>query len=134
MPGRVTLSRSSNSPDPASTVLEAEKLLRKIKKDRIDGIRAVMADAEAALAEVRERVTSWQLELQQQREKRRLDCVTKLIELEDRKDEIENKMGDIGAKAHAMVEDLEAMMMAGYEGREKDATLALEKMTLNRES
>ncbi|KAL7816814.1 hypothetical protein V8C44DRAFT_355848 [Trichoderma aethiopicum] len=134
MPGRVTRSRSSNSPDPVNTVLEAEKVLRKIKKDRVDGIRAVMADAEAALAEVRERVATWQLELQQQREKRLLDCVTRLIEIEDRKYEIENKMGDIGAKAHAMVEELEAMMMAGYEGREKDATLALEKMTLNRES
>lgn len=67
------------------------------------------------------------------REKRRLDCITRLIELEDRKGMIEEKMGNISAKAHATVDELEAMMLAGYEGREKDATLALEKMAGKRE-
>jgi hypothetical protein len=63
------------------------------------------------------------------REKRRLDCLTELLEIADRKAAIEDKMGSISAKAHAEAQELEAMMMAGYEGRAKDATLALDKMT-----
>ncbi|ETS06241.1 hypothetical protein M419DRAFT_4529 [Trichoderma reesei RUT C-30] len=129
MPGRITRSRSVDSPDPANTMLEADKMIRKLKKDREDNIRVVMTATQAALAEFNERLASRQREFQQQREKRRLDCLTELLEIADRKAAIEDKMGSISAKAHAEAQELEAMMMAGYEGRAKDATLALDKMT-----
>ncbi|KAH0493952.1 hypothetical protein TgHK011_000592 [Trichoderma gracile] len=115
-------------------MLEADKIIRKLKKDREDSISAVMAETEAALAELRDKAASWQRDLQQQREKRRLACITRMIELEDRKDAIEDEMGSISEKAHATVKELEAMMMAGYEGRAKDATLALDKLTRKEES
>ncbi|PTB62943.1 hypothetical protein BBK36DRAFT_8042 [Trichoderma citrinoviride] len=134
MPGRITRSRSSESPDPGDTMLEADKIIRKLKKEREDNIGAVMAESNAALTELREKAASWQRDLQQQRQKRRLDCITRLIELEDRKGAIEDKMGSISAKAHATVEELEAMLMAGYEGREKDAAIALERIAGKRES
>ncbi|EGR52162.1 uncharacterized protein TRIREDRAFT_102454, partial [Trichoderma reesei QM6a] len=102
---------------------------KQLKKDREDNIRVVMTATQAALAEFNERLASRQREFQQQREKRRLDCLTELLEIADRKAAIEDKMGSISAKAHAEAQELEAMMMAGYEGRAKDATLALDKMT-----
>ncbi|KAL6855843.1 hypothetical protein J3F83DRAFT_753706 [Trichoderma novae-zelandiae] len=131
---RTTRSRSSDYSDPGDAALEAEKLIRKLKKEREENIRAVMAETDAALTELREKAVSWQHDLQQRREKRRLECITQLVELEDRKGMIEDKMGNISAKAHAIVDELEAMIMAGYEGRERDATLALDKVAGKRAS
>lgn len=59
---------------------------------------------------------------------RMLRCLTEIIELGERREAIEVKMADIVAKANARVEELEAMMMAGYAGRERDAAAALEKV------
>lgn len=57
-----------------------------------------------------------------------LQCLAEIIELTERREAIEVKMADVVAKADAKVEELEAMMMAGYAGREKDAAAALEKV------
>lgn len=47
----------------------------------------------------------------------------------ERREAIEAKMADVVAKADVKVEELEAMMMAGYAGRQKDAAIALDKVT-----
>jgi hypothetical protein len=57
-----------------------------------------------------------------------LQCLTEIIDLTERREAIEVKMADVVAKADARVEELEAMTMAGYAGREKDAAIALEKV------
>ncbi|KAL6690621.1 hypothetical protein J3F84DRAFT_353276 [Trichoderma pleuroticola] len=78
-----------------------------------------------------------------------VQCLTEIIDLTERREAIEVKMGwlagvlledpagrpievkmaDIVAKADAKVEELEAMMMTGYAGGEKDAATALELET-----
>lgn len=57
-----------------------------------------------------------------------MHCLTEIIQLTERRENIEVKMVEIITKAHATVEELEAMMMAGYAGREKDAASALKKV------
>lgn len=46
----------------------------------------------------------------------------------DRRENIEVQMAGIVTNAHRMVGELEDMMLAGYEGREKEAEKALEKV------
>ncbi|KAM0512774.1 hypothetical protein ACHAPE_008527 [Trichoderma viride] len=99
-----------------------------LKKDRDENIKAVAADFDAALAELRAKVVAWQEDLQRQRQDRRQYCQAELIRLLDRRENIEVQMVGIATNAQRMVSELEDMTLAGYEGREKEAEKALEKV------
>ncbi|KAK1244935.1 hypothetical protein MKX08_004564 [Trichoderma sp. CBMAI-0020] len=123
---------SSDSPDLGDAALEAQARFLSLKKDRDENIKAVAADFDAALAELRTKVIAWQEDLQRQRKDRRQYCRAELIRLVDRRENIEVQMVGIVANAQRMVGELEDMMLAGYEGREEEAVKALEKvMTLH---
>ncbi|KAL7799352.1 hypothetical protein V8C43DRAFT_328033 [Trichoderma afarasin] len=125
---RSTRSRSNDSSDPGDAALEVHQQIYKLKKDRDESSRAVSEKYGAALAEIQARASAWLEDLQRRRTQRILQCLTEIIELTERREAIEVKMADVVAKADAKVEELEAMMMAGYAGREKDAAIALEKV------
>ncbi|KAL7946445.1 hypothetical protein V8C42DRAFT_344288 [Trichoderma barbatum] len=129
---RNTRSRSIDSPDPAYAALEAQRQALGLQKKRNEDVKAVVAESDAALAELRAKATAWHEDLQRQRAERRVQCLTEIIKMSERREAIEVKMASIVAKAHARMEELEAMMMAGYAGREKDAAAALEKVTGHR--
>ncbi|OPB42060.1 hypothetical protein A0O28_0031770 [Trichoderma guizhouense] len=125
---RSTRSRSNDSSDPGDAALEVHQQIYKLKKDRDESSRAVSEKYGTALAEIQARASTWLEDLQRRRTQRMLQCLTEIIELTERREAIEVKMADVVAKADVKVEELEAMMMAGYAGREKDAAIALEKV------
>ncbi|KAL7932780.1 hypothetical protein V8C35DRAFT_306767 [Trichoderma chlorosporum] len=128
MAKRNTRSRSNDFSDPGDAALEVHQQIHKLKKERDENTKAVCAESGAALAEIQVRARAWLEDLQRQRSQRMLQCLTQIIELTERREAIEVKMVDIVTKANARMEELEAMMMAGYAGREKDAAAALEKV------
>ncbi|KAL7787525.1 hypothetical protein V8C37DRAFT_390187 [Trichoderma ceciliae] len=128
MPRRNTRSRSSDSSDPGDAALEAQRRILKLKKERDENIKAVAAESEAALAELRAKVIAWHEDLQRQRAERRQHCLTEIIQHLERRESMEDKMVAIVNEARATVVDLEAMMLAGYQGREKDVASAMEKV------
>ncbi|PKK51352.1 hypothetical protein CI102_3304 [Trichoderma harzianum] len=125
---RSTRSRSNDSSDPGDAALEVHQHIYQLKKDRDESSRAVSEKYGAALAEIQARASAWLEDLQRRRTQRMLQCLTEIIDLTERREAIEVKMADVVAKADARVEELEAMTMAGYAGREKDAAIALEKV------
>ncbi|KAL7902128.1 hypothetical protein HDV64DRAFT_286986 [Trichoderma sp. TUCIM 5745] len=128
MPRKNARSRSSDSSDPGGAALEAQARFLRLKKDRDESIKAVTADFDAALAELRAKVIAWQEDLQRQRKERRQYCQAELTRLIDRRESIEVQMVGIVTNAQRMVGELEDMMLAGYEGREKEAEKAVEKL------
>ncbi|PNP53802.1 hypothetical protein THARTR1_05926 [Trichoderma harzianum] len=125
---RSTRSRSNDSSDPGDAALEVHQQIYKLKKDRDESSKAVSERYGVALAEIEARASAWLEDLQHRRTQRMLQCLTEIVDLTERREAIEVKMADIVAKADGRVEELEAMMMAGYAGREKDAAAALEKV------
>ncbi|KAL7913172.1 hypothetical protein GGI35DRAFT_279537 [Trichoderma velutinum] len=125
---RNTRSRSNDSSDPGDTALELHQQIHKLKKNRDESSRAVSEKYDVALTEIQARASAWLEDLQHRRTQRMLQCLMEIIELTERREAIEVKMADVVAEANAKVEELEAMMMAGYAGREKDAAIALEKV------
>lgn len=115
-----------------------------LKKERDENIKALVAESHAALAELQAKAIAWHEDMQRQRlgdtrlcpllvltcccrADRRLHCLSEMIRLTERREAIEVRMTEAVSKARATVEELEAMMMVGYTGRERDASLALER-------
>ncbi|KID90102.1 T-complex protein 1 [Metarhizium guizhouense ARSEF 977] len=85
-----------------------------------------MAEAEKALASVKKRAVTYQEEKRRKSAAKLAQQLKTVIELVEKRKQIENKMLQVVADVHASMQEVEEMMLAGYKGRHKEA-----KQTLN---
>ncbi|KIE03206.1 T-complex protein 1, partial [Metarhizium majus ARSEF 297] len=126
MPRRNTRNQSGDDSDPSIIAMKAPQRIYQLKQERDERARAIMAEAEKALASVKKRAVTYQEEKRRKSATKLAQQLKKVIELVEKRKQIEDKMLQVVADVHASMQEVEEMMLAGYKGRHKEA-----KQTLN---
>ncbi|OAA48708.1 T-complex protein 1 [Metarhizium rileyi] len=110
-----------------NTNISKENVLQPLllKRERNERARAIVVEAEKALASVKKRAMAYQEERRRQSAKKLAQQLKAVIELVEKRKQIENRMLEIVADVHSSMQEVEEMMLAGYKGRHKEAKQSL---------
>ncbi|KAK5990718.1 hypothetical protein PT974_08987 [Cladobotryum mycophilum] len=120
--------RSKEEDDPSLVALQAQKRILQLKRERDERIQAVVEKTDAAMADLRSRIMEQHEQNQRQIAKQRAQSVMNIVELVERREDIEVEMADTVVKTHAIVRELEEMMLTGYDGRLADAKASKDRL------
>ncbi|TWU74524.1 hypothetical protein ED733_005876 [Metarhizium rileyi] len=125
MPRRNTRNQSGDESDPSIIAVKAPQRICELKRERNERARAIVVEAEKALASVKKRAMAYQEERRRQSAKKLAQQLKAVIELVEKRKQIENRMLEIVADVHSSMQEVEEMMLAGYKGRHKEAKQSL---------
>ncbi|KHN99989.1 uncharacterized protein MAM_01913 [Metarhizium album ARSEF 1941] len=102
MPRRRNRNQSGDGSDPSIIAMKAPERIYQLKQERDERARAIVVEAEKALASLAQQLRT-------------------VIELVEKRKQIENRMLEVVADVHSSMREVEEMMLAGYKGRHKEA-------------
>ncbi|KAH7022972.1 hypothetical protein EDB80DRAFT_696161 [Ilyonectria destructans] len=113
-------SSADNDSDPGIITVQIQRLILQLKMDRDERTYAILRESSMAFDNLRSRVITYQAERRKKESKSHAAHVKTLIEATERRKEIEARMSDLIMKLDMTTQELEAMMLRGYLGREGD--------------
>ncbi|KAG5964446.1 hypothetical protein E4U13_002329 [Claviceps humidiphila] len=129
MPRKSTRIPSEDESDPSLIALEAPKRIHELKKERDERAAAIVAEAEKELAALRQQAQDFQEERRREGSERRAQDLIRVRNLIEKRTEIETKMLEVVRDAHSAMQEVENMILAGYEGRRGEARQSLEALS-----
>ncbi|KAG6034912.1 hypothetical protein E4U41_006318 [Claviceps citrina] len=111
--------------DPSLIAMEAPKRIYELKKERDERAKAIVVQAEEELASVRQQAMDLQDERRRERSGRRAQNLSRVRALVEQRKTIEVRMLDVVAEVHSALQEVEEMMLAGYDGRRGEARRSL---------
>ncbi|CAH0049561.1 unnamed protein product [Clonostachys solani] len=115
-------SYSGGESDTEWVAFQAQVKIQKLRKERDQQMAAVITDAENALKEIKARAAAVHAKQLQEKVKFKSQCVNNICQSLERRQAIEAQMVELIADTHAKVREVEDVIMAGYEGRELEAS------------
>ncbi|VUC27073.1 unnamed protein product [Clonostachys rosea] len=115
-------SYSGDESDAERVAYQAQKKIYELRKERDKRMAAVIIDAENALKEVKTRAVAVHAAQLQGKAKFKSQCVNNICRSLERRQAIEAQMVELIADTHTKMKEVEDVIMAGYEGREKEAS------------
>ncbi|KAG5979951.1 hypothetical protein E4U55_004552 [Claviceps digitariae] len=128
MARRRVQNRSEDESDPSLIAIEAPKRIFELKKERDERAKAIVVEAEKELASVRQQAMDFQKERRRERSGRRAQNLKSVRDLVDQRKAIELKMLEVVNGVHNAMQEVEEMMLAGFEGRSDEAKQSLEAL------
>ncbi|QPH00614.1 hypothetical protein C2857_004387 [Epichloe festucae Fl1] len=149
MARRSTRNRSGDDSDPSVIAMEAPKriyeagamarcitpdvkvelipsTIQQLKKERDERAKAVLVQAEKALASVRQQAMAVG---EENRRNWLAQNLKRVMDLVEKRKLIEARMLDVVAGVHSQMQEVEEMILAGYRGRRDEAQLSLEALS-----
>ncbi|KAG5938601.1 hypothetical protein E4U53_007972, partial [Claviceps sorghi] len=99
-----------------------------LKKERNERAKAIEIEAEKELASVRQQVVDFQQERRRECSARRAQKLSRVRDLVEQRKTIELKMLEVVTGVHSAMQEVEEMIVAGFEGRSGDARQSLEAL------
>ncbi|CAM1506885.1 Fc.00g065260.m01.CDS01 [Cosmosporella sp. VM-42] len=112
--------------DPSDIAQRAQKRITELKKARDERIRAIVAESETAMENLRTRVVAYKEERRMSKAKAWATPVMRMIEATERKMEVEARMEELVVQMNSKIREVEEMMKIGYHGRERDVKKVME--------
>ncbi|KAG5991861.1 hypothetical protein E4U52_003260 [Claviceps spartinae] len=129
MPRKSTRIPSEDESDTSLIALEAPKRIHELKKERDERAAAIVAEAEKELASLRQQAQDFQEERRREGSERRAQDLIRVRDLIEKRTEIEGKMLEVVRDVHSAMQEVENMILAGYEGRRGEARQSLEALS-----
>ncbi|KAG6016631.1 hypothetical protein E4U54_000873 [Claviceps lovelessii] len=126
MARRRARNRSEDDSDPSLVAMEGPKRIYELKKERDERTRAVVVEAEKELASVRQDVVNFQEERRRECSGRRAQKLKRVRDLVEQRKAIELKMLEVVRGVHSVMQEVEAMILTGFEGRSAEARQSLD--------
>ncbi|CAG9971507.1 unnamed protein product [Clonostachys byssicola] len=115
-------SYSGGESDTEWVAFQTQVKIQKLRKERDQQMAAVITDAENALKGVKARAVAVHAEQLRGKLKFKSQCVNNIAQSLERRQAIEAQMVELVADTHAKMREVEDVIMAGYEGREREAS------------
>ncbi|KPM38981.1 T-complex protein 1 subunit delta [Neonectria ditissima] len=115
---------ANDDSDPSAIAMQIQQRILQLKRDRDERVNAVLRESGVAIDKLRSRVVAYQTEQRNKEAKSRAAHVKTMIDATERRESIEVKMADLVSKVNSSTQELEAMMMKGYLGREEEVKRA----------
>ncbi|KAG5926889.1 hypothetical protein E4U42_002829 [Claviceps africana] len=121
--------QSEDDSDPSLTAMEAPKRIYELKKERDERAKAIVVEAEKELAAVRQQVVDFQEERRRECSAKRAQKLNRVRDLVEQRKAIELKMLEVVGGVHSAMQEVEEMIVAGFEGRSGEARESLEALS-----
>ncbi|KAJ4314090.1 hypothetical protein N0V84_009082 [Fusarium piperis] len=106
--------------DTSFIFMQAQQRTFQLATDRDERLGALVEDSATAMEELRSRVVAYQKERRSKQADACAASVMKIVEAVERRNEIEQRMEALVSKVNSTTREIEDMMKAGFNGREKD--------------
>ncbi|CAH0026593.1 unnamed protein product [Clonostachys rhizophaga] len=120
-------SYSGGESDTEWVAFQTQVKIQKLRKERDQQMAAVIIDAENALKEIKARAVAVHAEQLRAKLKFKSQCVNNICQSLERRQAIEAQMVGLVKDTHAKIKEVEDVIMAGYEGRELEASATSSK-------
>lgn len=111
-------SSADNDSDSGILTVQIQRLILQLKMDRDERTYTILRESAMAFDNLRSRVRAYHEERRNKESKSRAAHVETLIRATERQKEIEARMSALIKKLDSTTQELEAMMLRGYLGRE----------------
>ncbi|KFH47278.1 hypothetical protein ACRE_019270 [Hapsidospora chrysogenum ATCC 11550] len=117
---------SEDELDFTTSIMEAQRITQRLKKQKEDRLKAVVADSRKAVEDLRFRVEKHYEQQRQQSTAARAKHITTLVENMEKRSKIEAEMMEILGGMSARMKEVEDMILAGYDGRLEEVMSVLD--------
>ncbi|OAA33155.1 hypothetical protein AAL_00620 [Moelleriella libera RCEF 2490] len=129
MARRTSQAHSTQGLDPSIVALQAPQRIFELKKERDERAKDIIRQAEEELTSVRKKAMAYKEEQNRQSALKKAERLGRLVDLVERRRQIEGQMLAIVTDLHAKMLEVEDMMLVGYNARQKEARQALEALS-----
>ncbi|KOS16869.1 hypothetical protein ESCO_004672 [Escovopsis weberi] len=115
--------------DPTLVAYQAQKRILQLKRERDESVQAAVAEANALMEDLKSRVEAHVRDQQSQRASQQAQRVAQIMDLVEKRQDMELRMGEAVRRMHGQMSELADLMAVAYEGRLRDARSARSRPT-----